>query len=186
MDDLAIGRPTFFFHLVLISSDSRKAARTSSRSIPSNFSKGEPMGRQGLQEASSRKHLQDLAHRWFVARQGYCVGEGELSGQGGARAGARVSENGGRTGARDWGMDWTKRRGRWTTFGKSSQTALASHALCPRKSIKLMRDPRQVGVEAKQPNSAIRKCVRVQLIKNGKKVTAFVPNDGCLNFVSSL
>ncbi len=30
---------------------------------------------------------------------------------------------------------------------------------------------------------AIRKCVRVQLIKNGKKVTAFVPNDGCLNFV---
>jgi len=42
-------------------------------------------------------------------------------------------------------------------------------------------DP-QVGVEAKQPNSAIRKCVRVQLIKNGKKVTAFVPNDGCLNF----
>lgn len=41
----------------------------------------------------------------------------------------------------------------------------------------------KVGVEAKQPNSAIRKCVRVQLIKNGKKVTAFVPNDGCLNFV---
>ena len=39
------------------------------------------------------------------------------------------------------------------------------------------------GVEAKQPNSAIRKCVRVQLIKNGKKVTAFVPNDGCLNYV---
>eukprot|EP00465_Bigelowiella_longifila_P013048 CAMPEP_0185260166 /NCGR_PEP_ID=MMETSP1359-20130426/8798_1 /TAXON_ID=552665 /ORGANISM="Bigelowiella longifila, Strain CCMP242" /LENGTH=150 /DNA_ID=CAMNT_0027846321 /DNA_START=65 /DNA_END=517 /DNA_ORIENTATION=+ len=41
----------------------------------------------------------------------------------------------------------------------------------------------KVGIEAKQPNSAIRKCVRVQLIKNGKKVTAFVPNDGCLNFV---
>ena len=39
------------------------------------------------------------------------------------------------------------------------------------------------GVEAKQPNSAIRKCVRVQLIKNGKKITAFVPNDGCLNYV---
>uniref|UniRef100_A0A8C0D8P6 Small ribosomal subunit protein uS12 n=1 Tax=Balaenoptera musculus TaxID=9771 RepID=A0A8C0D8P6_BALMU len=29
----------------------------------------------------------------------------------------------------------------------------------------------KVGVEAKQPNSAIRKCVRVQLIKNGKKIT---------------
>ncbi|TPX33619.1 hypothetical protein SmJEL517_g03552 [Synchytrium microbalum] len=41
----------------------------------------------------------------------------------------------------------------------------------------------KIGVEAKQPNSAIRKCVRVQLIKNGKKVTAFVPQDGCLNFI---
>ena len=39
------------------------------------------------------------------------------------------------------------------------------------------------GVEAKQPNSAIRKCVRVQLIKNGKKVTAFVPRDGCLTYI---
>ncbi len=40
----------------------------------------------------------------------------------------------------------------------------------------------KIGVEAKQPNSAIRKCVRVQLIKNGKKIAAFVPTDGCLNF----
>ena len=32
----------------------------------------------------------------------------------------------------------------------------------------------QVGVEAKQPNSAIRKCVRVQLINNGKKVTVCI------------
>ncbi|CEM34425.1 unnamed protein product [Vitrella brassicaformis CCMP3155] len=41
----------------------------------------------------------------------------------------------------------------------------------------------RVGIEAKQPNSAIRKSVRVQLIKNGKKITAFVPRDGCLNFI---
>ncbi|BHF68184.1 hypothetical protein AAHC03_013049 [Spirometra sp. Aus1] len=41
----------------------------------------------------------------------------------------------------------------------------------------------KIGVEAKQPNSAIRKCVRVQLLKNGKKITAFVPNDGCMNFI---
>merc|ERR1712026_311878 len=41
----------------------------------------------------------------------------------------------------------------------------------------------KLGIEAKQPNSAIRKSVRVQLIKNGKKITAFVPRDGCLNFV---
>merc|ERR1712146_402566 len=36
----------------------------------------------------------------------------------------------------------------------------------------------KVGIEAKQPNSAIRKSLRVQLIKNGKKITAFVPRDG--------
>ncbi|MDE1826169.1 MAG: 30S ribosomal protein S12 [Nitrosotalea sp.] len=41
----------------------------------------------------------------------------------------------------------------------------------------------KVGIEAKQPNSAVRKCVRVQLIKNGKTVTAFLPKDGALNFV---
>ena len=39
------------------------------------------------------------------------------------------------------------------------------------------------GMESKQPNSAIRKGVRVQLIKNGKKISCFVPRDGCLNFV---
>merc|ERR1712224_763142 len=32
----------------------------------------------------------------------------------------------------------------------------------------------KIGIEAKQPNSAIRKCCRVQLIKNGKKIAAFV------------
>jgi len=41
----------------------------------------------------------------------------------------------------------------------------------------------KVGVESRQPNSAVRKCVRVQLIKNGKQVTAFVPWDGSLNVI---
>ncbi len=41
----------------------------------------------------------------------------------------------------------------------------------------------KVGVESKQPNSAIRKCVRVQLIKNKKQITAFLPGDGALNYV---
>ena len=40
-----------------------------------------------------------------------------------------------------------------------------------------------VWIEAKQPNSAIMKCVRVQLTKNDKKITAFVPSNGCLNFI---
>jgi len=42
----------------------------------------------------------------------------------------------------------------------------------------------KVGVESRQPNSAVRKCVRVQLIKNGKVVTAFLPGDGALLYVN--
>ena len=61
------------------------------------------------------------------------------------------------------------------TVFRSSPFGGSSHA----KGIVLEK----VGVESKQPNSAIRKCIRVQLVKNGKKVTAFVPNDGCLNFI---
>ncbi|MEM1718390.1 MAG: 30S ribosomal protein S12, partial [Thermosphaera sp.] len=41
----------------------------------------------------------------------------------------------------------------------------------------------KVGIESRQPNSAVRKCVRVQLIKNGKVVTAFCPGDGALNVI---
>ncbi len=41
----------------------------------------------------------------------------------------------------------------------------------------------KVGIESRQPNSALRKCVRVQLVKNGKVVTAFVPYDGGITFI---
>jgi len=41
----------------------------------------------------------------------------------------------------------------------------------------------KVEMEAKQPNSAMRKCVRVQLIKNGKQVTAFIPGNLAQKFI---
>ncbi|MCW6158023.1 MAG: 30S ribosomal protein S12 [Thermoplasmatales archaeon] len=41
----------------------------------------------------------------------------------------------------------------------------------------------KVGIEAKQPNSGIRKCVKIQLIKNGRQLTAFAPGDGAINFI---
>jgi small subunit ribosomal protein S12 len=41
----------------------------------------------------------------------------------------------------------------------------------------------KVGIPCRQPNSAVRKCVRIQLVKNGKQITAFVPSDGGLNFI---
>uniref|UniRef100_A0A8D2K8T2 Small ribosomal subunit protein uS12 n=1 Tax=Theropithecus gelada TaxID=9565 RepID=A0A8D2K8T2_THEGE len=68
-----------------------------------------------------------------------------------------------------------KKKAHLGTALKANPFGGASHA----KGIMLEK----VGVEATQPNSAIRKCVRVQLIKNGKKITAFVPNDSCLNFI---
>jgi small subunit ribosomal protein S12 len=39
------------------------------------------------------------------------------------------------------------------------------------------------AVQQKQPHSGQIKCVRVQLIKNGKVVGAFVPGDGSINFI---
>ena len=37
--------------------------------------------------------------------------------------------------------------------------------------------------EAKQPNSAMRKCCRVQLTKNAKQVTAFIPGNLAQRFI---
>ena len=93
----------------------------------------------------------------------------------------------GKTAGRNTARKLAKRRqiNRWAdkdyrkahhTFAlKANPFEGASHA----KGIVLEK----IGVEAKQPNSAVRKAVRVQLIKNGKKITAYVPGDGCLNFI---
>ncbi|MBT5023196.1 30S ribosomal protein S12 [Candidatus Woesearchaeota archaeon] len=63
------------------------------------------------------------------------------------------------------------------------------------KNLKAKSDPLQgssqakgivlekLQLEAKQPNSAMRKCVRVQLIKNARQVTAFLPGDGATKLV---
>ena len=41
----------------------------------------------------------------------------------------------------------------------------------------------KIQIEAKQPNSAMRKCCRVQLIKNGRQVAAFMPRDGAQKMI---
>src|SRR5439155_27119983 len=41
----------------------------------------------------------------------------------------------------------------------------------------------KVAIEAKQPNSARRKCVKVQLSKNGRQVTAFAVGHGTINSI---
>ncbi len=39
-------------------------------------------------------------------------------------------------------------------------------------------------LEAKQPNSAMRKAVRVQLTKNSKQITAFAPGNKAITFIN--
>ena len=39
------------------------------------------------------------------------------------------------------------------------------------------------GFEAKQPNSGIRKAVKISLIRTGNKLTAFAPGDGAISFI---
>ncbi len=41
----------------------------------------------------------------------------------------------------------------------------------------------KVQKEAKQPNSAMRKCCKVQLKKNGKMITAFIPGNLAQKFI---
>lgn len=42
----------------------------------------------------------------------------------------------------------------------------------------------KIQVEAKQPCSGMRKCARVQLVKNGKQITAFMPGDGAQKLIN--
>jgi small subunit ribosomal protein S12 len=39
------------------------------------------------------------------------------------------------------------------------------------------------SLEQKQPHSGLIKCVKVQLIKNGKTITAFAPRSGAINYI---
>jgi small subunit ribosomal protein S12 len=39
------------------------------------------------------------------------------------------------------------------------------------------------AIEQKQPHSGLIKCVKIQLIKNGKIITAFAPRDGAINHI---
>ena len=42
----------------------------------------------------------------------------------------------------------------------------------------------KVQKEAKQPNSAMRKCCKVQLTKNGRQVTCFIPGNLAQRFIN--
>ena len=43
---------------------------------------------------------------------------------------------------------------------------------------------KKYGIEQKQPHSGIIKVVRVQLLKNKKEITSFVPKSGSIGFIN--
>jgi len=75
-------------------------------------------------------------------------------------------------------FQWKSRKFKVRTlnlYAKSDPLAGANQA----KGIVLSK----VQKEAKQPNSAMRKCCKVQLTKNGKQVTAFIPGNLAQRFI---
>ena len=78
-----------------------------------------------------------------------------------------------------------RRKGRWQDI------VFKRHALDLRKKSDPLGGVSQANgiviektqVERKQPHSGLIKCAKVQLIKNGKQVTAFLPGDGATKFV---
>jgi small subunit ribosomal protein S12 len=79
-----------------------------------------------------------------------------------------------------------RRRSRWSYKYYTKRVLRLKELYDPLEGAPMARGVvlEKVGIASKQPNSAVRKCVRIQLIKNGKEVTAFVPKDGGLNFIN--
>ena len=78
-----------------------------------------------------------------------------------------------------------RKRYRWSDFYFKKRTLKLREKADPLEGSAQARGIviEKVGIEAKQPNSAIRKCVKVQLIKNGRQITAFAVGDGAINFI---
>jgi small subunit ribosomal protein S12 len=79
----------------------------------------------------------------------------------------------------------TKKKLRWSDRGYLHRVLRLNVKADPLEGAPMARGIvlEKLGVEARQPNSGIRKAVRVQLIKNGRQITAFTPGDGAINFI---
>jgi small subunit ribosomal protein S12 len=65
-----------------------------------------------------------------------------------------------------------KKTGGWKKYDPLEGSPMAAGIVLKKKN-----------VECKQPHSGLRKCAVVQLIKNGKSITAFMPGEGALKYV---
>ncbi len=83
-------------------------------------------------------------------------------------------------------MKWQRKQDRWKKLNYKRRIL----------RLKLKKDPLEGscqarglvlskrGIEQKQPHSGIIKAVRVQLLKNGKEITAFVPKTGAIDLIN--
>lgn len=83
-------------------------------------------------------------------------------------------------------MKWQRKQKRWKKLSYKRRIL----------RLKLKKDPLEGacqarglvlakrGIEQKQPHSGIIKAVRVQLLKNGKEITAFVPKTGAIDLIN--
>jgi len=74
---------------------------------------------------------------------------------------------------------WNKKDPRHKRFVKIKKKAGLMEGAPQARGIVLEKK----GITARQPNSGIRKCVRVKLIKNGKELTALAPKDKAIKFI---
>ena len=79
----------------------------------------------------------------------------------------------------------TRKRFRWKSYKFKAQALKLDEKADPLEGASQAKGIvlEKVEIEAKQPNSAMRKCARVQLTKNGRQITAFLPGDGATKLV---
>ena len=78
-----------------------------------------------------------------------------------------------------------RKKGRWKSEKYTRKTLKLKEKADPLKGSSQAKGIvlEKVQLEAKQPNSAMRKCCRVQLKKNNKQVTAFIPGNLAQKFI---
>jgi small subunit ribosomal protein S12 len=78
-----------------------------------------------------------------------------------------------------------RKKFRWSSFDFKRRVLRLAEKADPLEGASQARGIvlQKVEMEAKQPNSAMRKCVKVQLKKNNKQVTAFVPGNLASRFI---
>ncbi len=96
--------------------------------------------------------------------RGECMGKGEFAGRNMLKKRKRM---------RWLSKRWKRKKLKlWAKYSVIGDAPMARAIVLEKKTL-----------EQKQPHSGLIKCVKVQLVKNGKITTAFAPRDGAINYI---